>query len=137
MVKLRLRRKGRKHYPVYDIVAMTERNRRDGAFLDRIGFYNPNNHPNTIIIDHERALYWLNVGAQPTDTVLGILSYEGVMLRKHLTLKGKTAEEIEIEVEKHKQVVEDRYKRRKDLRFKRKEAKAKAEQAEKAEKTEA
>jgi len=127
MVKIRLRRKGRKHYPVYDIVAVTERARRDGSFLDRLGYYNPNNHPNTIVINHEKAIYWLNVGAQPTPTVLSILSYEGVLLRKHLAIKGKTQEEIEEAVTKHKEVVTNRYARRKQLRTKRKEAKAKAE----------
>lgn len=132
MVKIRLRRKGRKHYPVYDIVAVTERARRDGSFLERLGFYNPNNHPNTVNIDHEKALYWLNVGAQPTPTVLNILSYEGVLLRKHLTIKGKSQEEIEEAVTKHKEVVSKRYDRRKVLRSKRKEAKAKAEAEAKA-----
>lgn len=132
MVKIRLRRKGRRHYPVYDIVAVTERARRDGSFLERLGYYNPNNHPNTIVLDHEKALYWLNVGAQPTPTVLNLLSYEGVLLRKHLTIKGKSAEEIEEAVTKHKEVVTKRYDRRKVLRTKRKEAKAKAEAEAKA-----
>lgn len=127
MVKLRLRRKGRKHYPVYDIVAVDGRSRRDGDFLERLGYYNPNNHPNTIVIDHQKCLYWLGVGAQPSEVVKMILSYEGILLRRHLTLKGKTAEEIEAEVEKHQKVVKSRYDRRKDLRFKRKEAKKKAE----------
>lgn len=132
MVKIRLRRKGRKHYPVYDIVAVAERARRDGSFLERLGYYNPNNHPNTIVLNHERALYWLNVGAQPTPTLLHLLSYEGVLLRKHLTLKGKTQEEIEAAVAKHKDIVAKRYDRRKQLRAKRKVAKAKAEAEAKA-----
>lgn len=127
MVKLRLRRKGRKHYPVYDIVAVNVRARRDGAFLERLGYYNPNTHPNTIVLDSNRALYWLNVGAQPTPTVNRILSYEGVLLTKHLKLKGKTDEEIAQEVQKHKEIVAARYLRRKELRKKRQEAKKKAE----------
>lgn len=127
MVKLRLRRKGRKHYPVYDIVAVDGRARRDGDFLERLGYYNPNNHPNTIVVDHQKCLYWLGVGAQPSEVVKMLLSYEGILLRRHLTLKGKTAEEIEAEVAKHQKVVKSRYDRRKDLRFKRKEAKKKAE----------
>lgn len=127
MVKLRLRRKGRKHYPVYDIVAVNVRARRDGAFLERLGYYNPNTHPNTIVVDSNRALYWLNVGAQPSPTVNRILSYEGVLLTKHLKLKGKTDEEIAQEVQKHKEIVAARYLRRKELRKKRQEAKKKAE----------
>ncbi|HRP01143.1 MAG TPA: 30S ribosomal protein S16 [Candidatus Kapabacteria bacterium] len=132
MVKLRLRRKGRAHYPVYDIVAVSDRARRDGSYLERLGYYNPNNHPNTIVLNHERALYWLNVGAQATPTLNHLLSYEGVLLRKHLAIKGKSSAEIEEAVVKHKDVVAKRYDRRKQLRAKRKEAKAKAEAAAKA-----
>jgi small subunit ribosomal protein S16 len=129
MVKLRLRRKGRMHLPVYDIVAVDGRARRDGAYLDKLGFYDPNTNPNTIKLDTEKALHWLNVGAQPTETVNLLLSYEGVLLRKHLALKNKSAEEIEAEVEKHKKVVSARYERRKKLRVERAIAKAKAEEA--------
>ncbi len=127
MVKLRLRRKGRAHHPVYDIVAVDIRAPRDGAFLERLGFYDPNTHPNTIKVDPDRAIYWLNVGAQPTNTVKNILSYEGVLLRRYMAFKGKNQVEIEEAVEKHKQVAADRYERRGDLRKKRKAAKLKAE----------
>ena len=126
MVKLRLRRKGRQHYPVYDIVAVDGRARRDGAFLERLGYFNPNHQPSTININAERALYWLNVGAQPTESVNQILSYEGVLLRRALNFKGKSAVEIDEAVNKHKEVVKARYIRRKELRKKRVEAKAKA-----------
>lgn len=129
MVKLRLRRKGRMHHAVYDIVAVDGRARRDGAFLDKLGFYDPNTNPNTIRIDTNKALHWLSVGAQPTETVGLLFSYEGVLLRKHLKIKGKSQEEIEAEVEKHKNVVSARYERRKKLRKERAIAKAKAEEA--------
>lgn len=128
MVKLRLRRKGRKKYPVYDIVAVDVRKRRDGSYLERLGYFNPNTSPKTFEVNHERAIYWLNNGAQPTNVVELHLSYEGVLLRRHLEFKGKTQEEIEAEVAKHQQIVKDRYSRRKDLRVKRKEAKIKAEE---------
>lgn len=128
MVKLRLRRKGRIHHAVYDIVAVDGRARRDGAFLDKIGFYDPNTNPNTIRFDADKALHWLNNGAQPTETVGLLLSYEGILLRKHLTIKGKSQEEIEAEVAKHKRVVAARYERRKRLRKERVIAKAKAEE---------
>ena len=129
MVKLRLRRKGRMHHAVYDIVAVDGRARRDGAFLDKLGFYDPNTNPNTIRIDTNKALHWLSVGAQPTETVGLLFSYEGVLLRKHLKIKGKSQEEIEAEVEKHKNVVSARYERCKKLRKERAIAKAKAEEA--------
>jgi small subunit ribosomal protein S16 len=130
MVKLRLRRKGRTHHPVYDIVAMDGRSRRDGAFIERLGYYDPHINPSKISINADRAVYWLNVGAQPTDIVKMLFSYEGILLRRHLILKGKNQVEIEEEVAKHKQVVASRYKRRQQLRKKRKENKAKEKENE-------
>ncbi len=129
MVKLRLRRKGSKHHPVYDIVAVDARAKRDGAFLERLGYYDPNTTPSTFKIDHNRAIYWLNVGAQPTLVVHNILSYDGVLLRRALSFKGKPEEEINESVEKHKQIAKARYLRRKELRKKRAAAKKKAEAA--------
>jgi ribosomal protein S16 len=126
MVKLRLRRKGRIHHPVYDIVAVDARARRDGAFLERLGYYDPNTAPTTIDVDHERAIYWLNVGAQPTEIVQRLLSYDGVLLRRTLAFKGKPVLEINEAVEKHRNVVKDRYFRQKDKRKQRKAAKAAA-----------
>lgn len=82
--KIRLQRHGRKGYPFYRIVIADSRAPRDGKFIERIGTYNPNTHPATIDLMFDRALYWLNTGAQPTDTVRNILSREGVLLRKHL-----------------------------------------------------
>lgn len=127
MVKLRLRRKGRTHHAIYDIVAMDGRSRRDGAFLERIGYYDPHSSTNVIKIKQDRAIYWLNVGAQPTDVVRLLLSYDGVLLRRALEFKGKSEEEINIEVDKHREIVVERHKRRKDLRAKRKADKIKAE----------
>ena len=82
--KIRLQRHGRKNYAFYPIVIADSRAPRDGKFIERIGSYNPNTNPATITLNFERALYWVNVGAQPTDTVRSILSKEGVMLMKHL-----------------------------------------------------
>ena len=82
--KIRLQRRGHKDYAFYPIVIADSRAPRDGKFIERIGSYNPNTNPATITLNFERALYWLNVGAQPTDTVRAILSNEGVLLMKHL-----------------------------------------------------
>ena len=82
--KIRLQRHGRKNYAFYPIVIADSRAPRDGKFIERIGSYNPNTNPATITLNFERALYWLNVGAQPTDTVRSILSKEGVLMMKHL-----------------------------------------------------
>lgn len=83
-VKIRLQRHGRRGYPFYHIVTADSRAPRDGKFIERLGSYNPNTNPATIDLDFERALYWLNVGAQPTDTARNILSREGVLMKKHL-----------------------------------------------------
>lgn len=82
--KIRLQRHGRKNYAFYPIVIADSRAPRDGKFIERIGSYNPNTNPATVTLNFERALYWVNVGAQPTDTVRSILSQEGVLLMKHL-----------------------------------------------------
>ena len=82
--KIRLQRGGRKGYAVYRIVAADSRAPRDGRFIEKLGMYNPNTNPATVELNFERALYWLEVGAQPTDTVRTLLSREGVMLMKHL-----------------------------------------------------
>ena len=82
--KIRLQRHGRKGYAFYHIVIADSRAPRDGKFIERIGSYNPNTHPATVNLDFDRALYWLQVGAQPTDTTRNILSDEGVLLKKHL-----------------------------------------------------
>lgn len=82
--KIRLQRRGRKGYPFYHIVIADSRAPRDGKFIEKVGTYNPNTNPATISLNFDRALYWLQVGAQPTDTTRNILSEEGVLLKKHL-----------------------------------------------------
>jgi len=82
--KIRLARHGHKDYAYYHIVVADSRSPRNGKFIERIGSYNPNLNPAKVDLNFERALYWVNVGAEPTDTVRFILSGEGVMLMKHL-----------------------------------------------------
>lgn len=99
-VKIRLRRGGRKKSPFYSIVAADSRAPRDGKFLEKIGTYNPMTNPATINVDVDAALKWMENGAQPTDTVRALLSYKGVMYKKHLmrgVKKGAfSAEEAEV-----------------------------------------
>ena len=82
--KIRLQRNGRKSYAFYSIVIADVRAPRDGKFIEKVGTYNPNTHPATVDLNFERALHWVMVGAQPTDTVRNILSREGVYMKKHL-----------------------------------------------------
>ena len=83
-VKIRLARKGRKKQAFYHVVVADSRSPRDGRFIEKIGIYNPITDPATIEINFEKALGWLQNGAQPTDTCRAILSYKGVLLKKHL-----------------------------------------------------
>ena len=82
--KITLQRHGRKGYAFYSIVIADVRAPRDGKFTEKIGTYNPNTTPATVDLKFDRALYWVEVGAQPTDTVRNILSKEGVYMMKHL-----------------------------------------------------
>ncbi|MBQ2403492.1 MAG: 30S ribosomal protein S16 [Prevotella sp.] len=82
--KIRLQRGGRKNYAFYSVVIADSRAPRDGRFTEKIGTYNPNTNPATVDLNFERALYWVECGAQPTDTVRTILKNEGVYLMKHL-----------------------------------------------------
>lgn len=91
---------GKKRQPIYKIVAADVRSPRDGKFIEAIGAYNPKTHPQTIEIDAERANYWLNVGAQPTDTVRSLLSKLGIILRRELISRGLPEELIEAEMKK-------------------------------------
>ena len=95
-VKIRLQRHGKKGKPYYWIVAADSRSKRDGKYLEKLGFYNPNTNPATIEIDIEKSIEWLKNGAQPTKTARNILSYKGIMLKHHLlggVAKGAFTEE--------------------------------------------
>ncbi len=82
--KIRLQRGGHKSYAVYRIVIADVRAPRDGKFIEKIGMFNPNTNPATVDLNFDRALYWVEAGAQPTDTVRNILKGEGVYMMKHL-----------------------------------------------------
>ena len=83
-VKIRLQRHGKKNFAFFHIVVADNHSPRDGRYIEQIGSYNPNTNPATIVLDSEKALAWIKVGAQPTLVCRRILSYEGVLLRHHL-----------------------------------------------------
>lgn len=93
MVKLRLRRMGTIDKPFYRIVAVDSRKKRDGAYLESVGYYDPKTDPLTLKVDIERSLYWLGVGAQPSDTVRSLLRKAGVMEKWHKIKFGEKTEE--------------------------------------------
>lgn len=83
-VKIRLQRHGKKKAPWFSIVVANSRSPRDGKYIERLGTYDPTTIPATINIDNDKAFTWMTKGAQPTDTVRAILSYKGIMYKKHL-----------------------------------------------------
>ena len=96
-VKIRLARRGRKKAAQFDIVVADARAPRDGRFIEKIGTYDPNTNPASINFDGEKAFDWIMKGAQPTDTVRAMLSYRGVLYRKHLQLgviKGAISQDV-------------------------------------------
>jgi small subunit ribosomal protein S16 len=144
-VKIRLARRGRKKLAKYDVVVADARSPRDGKFIEKLGTYNPLTVPATIELNDEKAFEWLMNGAQPSDTVKAMLSYRGVMLRKHLQIgvvKGAITQEqanakleawvkekqskIEAKRDKVSKSKQDSAKARKDAETKVKEARAEA-----------
>lgn len=95
-VKIRLQRRGKKGKPYFWIIAADGRSKRDGKYLEKIGFYNPTTNPAQIDLDVDSAVKWLQNGAQPTDTARAILSYKGALMKNHLAggvRKGALTEE--------------------------------------------
>ena len=99
-VKLRLRRGGRKKHPVYRIVAIDSRKRRDGEYIEKVGFYDPNPDPAIIEVDREKAIKWLNDGAIPSDTVKSFLQKDGIMHEFSLRKRGLDDDQITEELKK-------------------------------------
>ena len=95
--RIRLQRHGKKNQPFYHIVVADGRAPRDGKFIEKLGTYNPLTNPATIDLNFDRAVEWVKNGAQPSDTVRRILSYKGVLLRRHLQIgveKGAISQEV-------------------------------------------
>jgi small subunit ribosomal protein S16 len=138
--KIRLQRFGKKNKPFYHVVVADARAPRDGKFIERLGSYNPNTNPATIEINFDKTLDWVNKGAQPTDTVRAILSYKGILYKKHLqggVKKGAlTAEQAEAKFTEWLQSKESKIEGKKDSLTKSKDEVRKATLAAEAKKKE-
>ena len=99
MVRIRLRRVGLKKQPSYRIVITDQRNARNGSFIEIVGQYNPRTRPSTEVVDEARVLYWLSVGAQPTEAVEGILRRQGTLDRFARLRAGEAIETLAAEAE--------------------------------------
>ena len=126
MVKLRLKRIGRKKLPIYKIVAADSRSPRDGRFIESIGEYNPNSNPAKVEFKESRVFHWLSNGASPTDTVRSLLSRNGLLLKWRLRKKGVDEQKIEDEMAKWAALQESKLQKEHDKKLKRKEKKKKS-----------
>jgi small subunit ribosomal protein S16 len=137
LVKLRLRRIGRKKLPLYKIVAADSRTARDGRFIEALGNYDPNNNPPKLDFKEDRVFYWLKTGAKPTNTVRNLLSSRGIMLRHHLMKKGADEAKINKEVTKWSTLQEAKMQKSAERRLRKKAGKKKKSKAGKDQKAEA
>lgn len=103
MVRIRLRRQGLKRQPTYRIVVTDQRKARNGGILENIGFYNPRTRPATETIDEGRALYWLSVGAQPSEALQKLMEHTGTWARFQRLRAGESMEDLVKEAEENKQ----------------------------------
>ncbi|MDZ7261080.1 MAG: 30S ribosomal protein S16 [candidate division KSB1 bacterium] len=132
-VKLRLRRMGKKKQPFYRIVAIDSRTSRNGKYIDKVGHYNPLVNPAEIVIDEQKAFYWLNHGAIPSETVKSLFSQKGLLLKWDMMRKGFEPTRIEEEMKKWEVLQLERQRRREAEALKAKaEAEAPPQQSEPA-----
>jgi len=127
LVKIRLRRAGRKKLPVYQIVAADSRAPRDGKFLEVVGHYQPTAKPHTVTIDRERVAYWMQTGAQPTATVRSLIRMTGLLHELRLKSLGRSEAEITEEMEKWQEKQAERRQKRLVVKSRRRQLKKEAE----------
>ena len=126
MVKLRLRREGKKKHPIYKVVAADIRSPRNGRFIETVGQYNPNLNPIALTLKEERIIDWLRKGAQPTDTVRSLFRRSGLWLRWTLTKNGVDEAKKQSILERWQMQQVERSTRDADRKVRRSEKKKKA-----------
>jgi small subunit ribosomal protein S16 len=122
LVKLRLRRAGKKKQPIYKIVAADSRTSRSGKFIESIGHYNPLVNPMVVTVKEDRLYTWLKRGAEPTDTVRSLLQRKGYWLKWNLMKRGATEVTIATEMEKWQGLQEEKMRRDDERKARRKAA---------------
>lgn len=126
MVKLRLRRIGKKKHPIYKLVATDIRSPRGGRYLEALGNYDPHSRPITLTFKEERVFHWLKKGAQPTDTVRSLLRRNGTWLRWSLTKRGTDEAKVEALMERWKLAQDEKLRREAERKARRSQRKKKA-----------
>jgi small subunit ribosomal protein S16 len=127
LVKIRLKRAGRKKLPVYQIVVADARSPRDGKFLEVVGHYQPTAKPHAVTIKKDRIVYWMQTGAQPTATVNSLIRTTGLLYELRLKSMGRSEAEISAEMEKWQEHQAVRRQKRLALKSHRRSAKKEAE----------
>ncbi len=127
MVKIRLKRAGRKKLPVYQIVVADARSPRDGKFLEVVGHYQPTAKPHAVTIKKDRIVYWMQTGAQPTATVNSLIRTTGLLYELRLKSMGRSEAEISAEMEKWQEHQNVRRQKRLALKSHRRSAKKETE----------
>jgi small subunit ribosomal protein S16 len=128
LVKLRLKRTGRKKLPIYKIVAADAKSPRDGRFISQVGYYDPNKNPMEITFNETKVGYWLNKGAQPTLTVKNLLRRKGILMKRLLVKRGMDAEKIEEKMKNFDEYRKEKYSKEKAKKLRRAENKKKKAQ---------
>lgn len=126
MVKLRLRRIGKKKYPIYKLVATDSRSPRSGRYLEALGNYDPHAKPIALTFNEDRVFHWLKKGAQPTDTVRSLLRRNGTWLRWSLMKRGTEEAQVEALMERWKMQQDEKLQREADRKARRTARKKKA-----------
>ena len=121
MVKLRLKRMGKKKQPIYRIIAADSRSPRDGRFIEEVGFYDPNKEPMVINLKEDKVVKWIKNGAQPTDTVKSLLKRSGLSFKMNLKKRGFDETKITEEMQKFEGLKEDKLKREKERKVRRRQ----------------
>jgi small subunit ribosomal protein S16 len=137
LVKLRLKRMGKKKQPIYRIVAADSRSPRDGRFIEEVGYYDPNKEPMIIKLKEEKVLNWMKNGAQPTETVRSLFKRYGLSYKRNLIKRGFDEARVNEEMQKFESAKEDKLKREKERKARRSLNKKNNKQEAKEEKKEA
>ncbi|MCX6164445.1 MAG: 30S ribosomal protein S16 [Ignavibacteriae bacterium] len=137
MVKLRLKRMGKKKLPIYRIIVADSRSPRDGRFIEEVGFYDPNKEPMIIKLKEAKVVQWLKNGAQPTETVKSLFKRYGLSYKLNLIKRGLDESRINEEMEKFESTKGDKLKREKERKLRRSQSKKKKKEEPKEEKKEA
>ncbi|MCF8216221.1 MAG: 30S ribosomal protein S16 [Chlorobium sp.] len=127
MVKIRLKRAGRKKMPFYQIVAADSRAPRDGKFLEIVGHYQPTAKPHAVTLKKDRVSYWMQTGAQPTDTVRSLIRSTGLLYELRLRSLGRSEADITTEMDKWQEKQAERRQKRLAVKTRRRQAKKAAE----------